>query len=243
MLRNRPRGTRVAQSPGVCDSAEVGAEVRRCQCLCPSGSGAWRSLASALDWGSRGRRFKSCRPDLPGHESRELSSPCFSGKIDLRSRFCYLPSVGSAAAFSPRNPVDYRVGARRRLPCRTIPMRPKPPPTAFTSPAGNRGYSRRQGPRPGQVEHPGRRGEQDRLMGKRPAPGQSSAKPEKKQAPSNPGGLGGACSVEATAHPFVLPHLASPLAASSRSDGRCAEPTGAKQEVKPGRPERSCGRC
>ncbi len=25
--------------------------------------GAWRSLASALDWGSRGRRFKSCRPD------------------------------------------------------------------------------------------------------------------------------------------------------------------------------------
>ena len=29
------------------------------------GFGAWRSLASALDWGSRGRRFKSCRPDLP----------------------------------------------------------------------------------------------------------------------------------------------------------------------------------
>ncbi len=27
-------------------------------------SGAWRSLASALDWGSRGRRFKSCRPDF-----------------------------------------------------------------------------------------------------------------------------------------------------------------------------------
>ena len=30
----------------------------------PNGFGAWRSLASALDWGSRGRRFKSCRPDL-----------------------------------------------------------------------------------------------------------------------------------------------------------------------------------
>ena len=28
--------------------------------------GAWRSLASALDWGSRGRRFKSCRPDFVG---------------------------------------------------------------------------------------------------------------------------------------------------------------------------------
>ena len=28
--------------------------------------GAWRSLASARDWGSRGRRFKSCRPDFSG---------------------------------------------------------------------------------------------------------------------------------------------------------------------------------
>ena len=26
-------------------------------------NGLWRSLASALDWGSRGRRFKSCQPD------------------------------------------------------------------------------------------------------------------------------------------------------------------------------------
>ncbi len=26
--------------------------------------GAWRSLASVLDWGSRGRRFESCRPDV-----------------------------------------------------------------------------------------------------------------------------------------------------------------------------------
>jgi hypothetical protein len=28
--------------------------------------GAWRSLASALAWGARGRRFKSCRPDFSG---------------------------------------------------------------------------------------------------------------------------------------------------------------------------------
>ena len=40
-------------------------------------NGAWRSLASVLDWGSRGRRFKSCRPDLGraftrGKESRNL---------------------------------------------------------------------------------------------------------------------------------------------------------------------------
>jgi hypothetical protein len=25
--------------------------------------GAWRSLASASEWGSEGRKFKSCRPD------------------------------------------------------------------------------------------------------------------------------------------------------------------------------------
>ena len=25
--------------------------------------GLWRSLASAFDWGSKGRRFKSCQPD------------------------------------------------------------------------------------------------------------------------------------------------------------------------------------
>ena len=36
--------------------------------LGPSGfggnpSGAWRSLVSALDWGSRGRKFESSRPD------------------------------------------------------------------------------------------------------------------------------------------------------------------------------------
>ena len=28
------------------------------------GHGTWRSLVSALDWGSRGREFKSPRPDL-----------------------------------------------------------------------------------------------------------------------------------------------------------------------------------
>ena len=26
--------------------------------------GAWRSLASASEWGSEGRKFKSCRPDI-----------------------------------------------------------------------------------------------------------------------------------------------------------------------------------
>ncbi len=32
--------------------------------LNPSDTGVWRSLASAFDWGSKGRRFKSCHPDL-----------------------------------------------------------------------------------------------------------------------------------------------------------------------------------
>ena len=36
-------------------------------------SGTWRSLASALDWGSRGRRFKSCRPD---YERSQLQRSC-----------------------------------------------------------------------------------------------------------------------------------------------------------------------
>ena len=31
---------------------------------CPFHPGPWRSLVSALDWGSRGRRFESCRPDF-----------------------------------------------------------------------------------------------------------------------------------------------------------------------------------
>ncbi len=34
---------------------------RRTRCL--HASGLWRSLVSALDWGSRGRRFESCQPD------------------------------------------------------------------------------------------------------------------------------------------------------------------------------------
>src|SRR5205807_4681473 len=37
--------------------------------------GLWRSLVSALDWGSRGREFKSPQPDgkRAGHEGCQLS--------------------------------------------------------------------------------------------------------------------------------------------------------------------------
>ena len=35
--------------------------------------GAWRSLASALEWGSRGRRFESCRPDQPSPAAEAAS--------------------------------------------------------------------------------------------------------------------------------------------------------------------------
>ena len=44
--------------------------------------GLWRSLASALDWGSRGRRFKSCQPDFmqviyeKRLTARPLTRPC-----------------------------------------------------------------------------------------------------------------------------------------------------------------------
>ena len=93
--------TRVAQSPGVCDSAEVGAEVRRCQCLCPSGSGAWRSLASALDWGSRGRRFKSCRPDLQKKPCYVGSSLPAMGRRCLQETASTSPSSGSQKGCYP----------------------------------------------------------------------------------------------------------------------------------------------
>src|SRR6185503_6887062 len=42
--------------------------------LCPFSFGAWRSLASALAWGARGRRFKSCRPDQSECRARRATN-------------------------------------------------------------------------------------------------------------------------------------------------------------------------
>ena len=57
-------------------------------------SGAWRSLASALDWGSRGRRFKSCRPDFTCRKSLSCN--------DLRHDELQVTFLSSAVAtFSP----------------------------------------------------------------------------------------------------------------------------------------------
>ena len=44
--------------------------------------GLWRSLVSALDWGSRGRRFESCQPD---HANRYYTTALFSA-ITLGAR-------------------------------------------------------------------------------------------------------------------------------------------------------------
>ena len=49
--------------------------------------GAWRSLASALEWGSRGRRFKSARPDQPSLKLRLVNQPITGGKL---TALCWL---------------------------------------------------------------------------------------------------------------------------------------------------------
>ena len=59
-----PAAQRTSQQP-----AEIIEPLRR---------GAWRSLASALDWGSRGRRFKSCRPDLGSPIAAMICDGAFS---------------------------------------------------------------------------------------------------------------------------------------------------------------------
>src|ERR687891_271922 len=46
--------------------------------------GPWRSLVSALDWGSRGRRFESARPDESRHSSR--GPPCRSWRSQMATR-------------------------------------------------------------------------------------------------------------------------------------------------------------
>ena len=75
------RPTAASGGPGCCSrlTGVLAPRVEACEEFCNSfgvpetsplwrrlwSIGAWRSLASALDWGSRGRRFKSCRPDSP----------------------------------------------------------------------------------------------------------------------------------------------------------------------------------
>ena len=46
--------------------------------------GAWRSLASASEWGSEGRKFKSCRPDFFGGDKfRNWTYPLFLPRVDF----------------------------------------------------------------------------------------------------------------------------------------------------------------
>src|SRR6185436_15102463 len=65
--------------------------------------GVWRSLASALDWGSRGRRFKSCHPDHSPAVSLEPAGAVGSlaPMLNTSARRALLPLVatlGLAAA-------------------------------------------------------------------------------------------------------------------------------------------------
>jgi cardiolipin synthase (CMP-forming) len=48
--------------------------------------GTWRSLVSALVWGTRGRRFKSGRPDQPAGSDRRVSNPEMSRADDIELR-------------------------------------------------------------------------------------------------------------------------------------------------------------
>ena len=59
--------------------------------------GLWRSLASALDWGSRGRRFKSCQPDLMRQKAlrRERRRAFSFGRRELCHR------AGSSSTLTP----------------------------------------------------------------------------------------------------------------------------------------------
>jgi hypothetical protein len=52
-------------------------------------------FGSALDWGSRGRRFKSCRPDQKIHRTRLSSGSIFFvlGKTGLTGKPASLSSV------------------------------------------------------------------------------------------------------------------------------------------------------
>ena len=66
----------------------------------PISLGLWRSLASALDWGSRGRRFKSCQPDLTKpclHQTQ--ARLCFCARLNSRNWF--LAPFSSAAGSIP----------------------------------------------------------------------------------------------------------------------------------------------
>ena len=62
-------------------------------------NGAWRSLASALDWGSRGRRFKSCRPDSrKARCNNRLRRACFRWKWQIQ-----VPVTAEEGRFAVRN--------------------------------------------------------------------------------------------------------------------------------------------
>src|ERR671919_2484861 len=70
------RSTELAHTLGM-----MGARTRAFRSPCACRDGTWRSLVSALVWGTRGRRFKSGRPDGSGcsHGRLTVSTPMPGG--------------------------------------------------------------------------------------------------------------------------------------------------------------------
>jgi hypothetical protein len=67
--------------------------------------GAWRSPASALAWGARGRRFKSSRPDRKTLERESFYSPTSAWRHWRQGR---TQSANPLAPTCGRNPEGYR---------------------------------------------------------------------------------------------------------------------------------------
>ena len=78
-------------------------------------SGAWRSLASASEWGSEGRKFESCRPD--------------NGRLDVAKSYVgpsFFPAADFLGRATPvlRSPKKVRPSASGRAPAAIKPQRP-----------------------------------------------------------------------------------------------------------------------
>ena len=73
----RSHGCRLGSPHGLVPAGE------RCGVRC-SEDGAWRSLVSALDWGSRGRRFESSRPDYLNQETTRTYATTWRESLFVR---------------------------------------------------------------------------------------------------------------------------------------------------------------
>ena len=76
----------------------------RCALSCSGSSGSGRDVAqlgSALDWGSRGRRFKSCRPDAGQKGCRHDRHPFFMSRTAAKYSYAVSRMSPSSDAIGP----------------------------------------------------------------------------------------------------------------------------------------------